>query len=58
MPEEFKKEKPPTLDGDMNRSEQSEAWFLGMIFFSRIQDQSENIKAKIVAYNLKRNTNV
>lgn len=30
FPKEFKKVKAPTFDGEMNKSEDVEAWFLGL----------------------------
>ena len=30
FPEEFKKEKPPTFDGEMKKPQDAEAWFLGI----------------------------
>jgi len=29
-PNDFKKEKPPTFDGEMKNSHNTKAWFLGM----------------------------
>lgn len=36
FPEEFKKSKVPTLDGEMKKSEDAEIWFLGMKKFFRL----------------------
>jgi len=53
LPDEFKKEKPPTFDGDMKKSYDAEVWFLGMRNFSRLHDYSENMKATITTFSLK-----
>ena len=37
FPDEFKKAKPPTFDGEMNKSQDAKAWFLGMKKFFRLQ---------------------
>ena len=47
FPKEFKKSKPPTFDGEMKKSKDVEAWFLGMKKFFRLHDYSKNMKAKI-----------
>lgn len=44
MIEEFKKEKPPTVDGQMKNSEDAEAWLLGMKKLFRIHEYLENMK--------------
>lgn len=54
----FKKQKPPTFDGDMNKAEDAEAWMLGMKIFFRIHDYSENMKARFFPYNLKGRTDI
>jgi len=53
MPEEFRKEKPPTFDGDVKKAEEDEAWLLGMKKLFRIHDYSENMKARVTSYILK-----
>lgn len=53
MPEEFKKDKPPTFDGNMKKVEDAKAQFLGMKKFFRIHDYSENMKARVTTYSLK-----
>lgn len=51
--EELKKFKPPTIDGEMNNSENAKAWLLGMKKFFRFHSYSENVKAKINIFSLK-----
>ena len=51
LPYEFKKENPPTFDGEIKRSQDAEAWLLGMNKFFKLHDYSENMKAKINAFN-------
>jgi len=43
FPNEFKKENPPTFDGEMKKPQDVEAWLLGMRKFSTLHDYSENI---------------
>lgn len=58
MPEEFKKSKPPTFDGDMKKEEDAEAWLLGMKKFFKIHEYSKNMKARITNYSLKWKTDI
>ena len=44
LPNEFKKVKPPTFDGEMKKSQDVEAWLLGMRKLFRLHDQLENMK--------------
>jgi len=53
MPEEFKKSKTPSFDGEMNKYKESKPFLLGMKNFFRIHSYSENMKAKIETYSLK-----
>ena len=58
MPDEFKKAKPPTFDGDLKKPEDAEAWLLRMKKFFELHDYKENIKAKIITFILKRKADV
>lgn len=51
--DEFKKEKPPTFDGEIKRSQDAEAWLLGMRIFFRLHDYSENMKDRVSTFILK-----
>lgn len=51
--DEFKKVKPPSFDGEMKKSQDGEAWLLGMKKFFRLHDYSENMKEKIVTFSVK-----
>jgi len=53
MLEEFKKEKPHTLDGEVKKAEEVETSLLGMKKYSSIHDYYENIKAIMVIISLK-----
>ena len=53
LPKDFKKAKPPTFDGEMNRSEDAEAWMLGMKKFFRSIDYLENMEANTTTFSLK-----
>ena len=54
----FKKEKPPNLDGYAKKSEDAEAWILGMNKFFELHEYTDNMKAIIVIFNLKVKTNI
>jgi len=53
LPDEFKKAKPPTFDGEMKKSQDVEAWLLGMRKLFILHDYSENMKARISIFSLK-----
>lgn len=53
FPDEFKKAKPPTFDGEMNKSQDAEVWFLGIRKFFRLHDYSDNMKTKIATFSLR-----
>jgi hypothetical protein len=50
--EEFKKENPPTFDGEIKKGEEVEAWLLGLRKYFRVHNYLENTKAKITIFNL------
>ena len=58
MPDEFKKVKPPTFDGEMNKPWDTEAWLLGMRKFFRLHYYSENMKARVDTFGLKGNADI
>ena len=49
---EFRKVRPPTIDGDRNKVQEAKAWLLGMKNYFRIHDYSGNGKAIIAIYNI------
>jgi hypothetical protein len=51
-PEDFKKAKPPTFDGEIKKGEEVEVWLLGLKKYFRVHDYSENLKARITIFNL------
>ena len=53
LPDEFKKAKPPTFDGDVKKMEDAEAWILGMKNLFEIHEHADNMKEKIVIFILK-----
>jgi len=53
FPNEFKKVKPPTFDGDVKKSEDAEAWILGMKYLFDLHEYIDNMKAIIDIFNLK-----
>jgi hypothetical protein len=52
IPEEFKKAKPPTFDGEIKKGEEAEAWLLGLKKYFRVHDYSDNMKARVAIFNL------
>jgi len=56
--DEFKKEKPPTFDVEMMKSQDAEAWLLGMRKFFRLYDYLENMKERISLFSLKGKENI
>jgi len=53
LPDEFKKVKPSTFDGEMKKLQDAEAWLPGMNKFFRLHDYLENMKEKIATFSLK-----
>ena len=53
LPNEFKKSKPPTFDGELKKLEDVEEWLLGMKKFLKLHDYIVNMKAMIAIFNLK-----
>ena len=53
LSDEFKKENPPTFDGNTKKPWDTEAWLLGMRNFFRLNDYSENTKARVATFSLK-----
>ena len=53
FPKEFKKAKAPTFDREMKKSQDAEAWFLGMNKLIRLHEYSGNKKARITNFSLK-----
>eukprot|EP00253_Pinus_taeda_P005050 PITA_05050 len=53
LPDEFKKAKTPTFDGDVKKSEDAEAWILGMNKFFEMHEYIDNMKARIRIFSLK-----
>lgn len=53
FPDEFKKSKSPTFDGDLKNSEDEKAWLLGMNKLFELHGHTKNMKAIIVIFNLK-----
>ena len=43
-PQEFKKSKPPSFDGEIRRGEEDEVWMLGLKKYFRVHDYSKNLK--------------
>jgi hypothetical protein len=43
-PEEFKKAKPLTFDGEIKKGEEAKVWLLGLNKYFRVHDYFENLK--------------
>ena len=50
--DEFKKERPPTFNGDVKSGQEAEAWLLRMRKYFQFQDYSVNMKARVSIFNL------
>jgi hypothetical protein len=51
-PEEFKKSKPPTFDGEIKKGEEAKVWLLSLKKYFRVHDYSKNLKDQIAIFNL------
>ena len=49
---EFKKIKPPTFNGEIEKGEDAESWLSGMKKYFKIYNYSNQLKAKMAIYNL------
>ena len=49
--DEFRKDKPPTFDGDIKTRQEAEAWLIGIKKYFQVQDYSGNMKARIAIFN-------
>jgi hypothetical protein len=52
MPNEFKKSKPPTFDGEIKKGEEVEAWLLSLNKYFKVHEYYDNMKAKVSIFNL------
>ena len=50
--DEFKKAKSPTCNGEVNTSQEDEAWLLGIRKYLQDQDYSRNMKARVAIFNM------
>ena len=58
FPDEFKKVNPPTFNAEMKKSQDAEAWLLGMKKFFQLHDYSENMKERTTTFSLKGKVNI
>ena len=49
---EFKKIKPPTFNGEIEKGEEAESWLSGMKKYFQIYNYSNQLKARMAMYNL------
>ena len=50
--DEFRKEKPPTFNGDVKTGQEAEAWILGIRTYFQLQDYFGNMKARVAILNM------
>jgi hypothetical protein len=50
--EEFRKVKPPSFDGGINKGEEVEAWLFGLKKYFKVHDFSKNLKDRVATFNL------
>ena len=51
--DEFKKERPPTFNGEINTGQEDKDLLIGMKKYFQVQDYSGNMKARVSIFNLK-----
>jgi len=56
--DDFEKEKTATFDGEINKLQNAEEWFLGMNKFFMLHDYSKNFKARVATFSLKGKENI
>jgi hypothetical protein len=49
---ESRKIKPPSFDGERERDDDDESWFLGLTRYFELHNYSSNLEAKIATYHL------
>ena len=50
--DEFKKDKPPTFDGEVKIGQEAESWILGIKKYFQVHDYLGNMKARVSIFNL------
>lgn len=55
---EFKKIKPPTFNGEVEKGEEAEAWLFGMKKYFQIYNYSKELKARMAIYYSTRKANI
>ena len=50
--DEFKKERPPTFNGEVKTAQEAKSWFLGMKKYFQVQGYSINMKERVSIFNL------
>jgi hypothetical protein len=49
---ELRKLKPPSFEGEREREDDVEAWFLGLRIYFQLHNYSSNLEARISTYHL------
>jgi len=55
---EFKKIRPPTFNGEIEKGEEAESWLLGMKNYFQIYNYSDELKERMAIYNLTAKANI
>ena len=55
---EFRKEKLPIFNGEVNTGQEVEAWIVGMRKYFQVQDYYGNMKARVAIFNLTGRTSI
>ena len=50
--DEFRKDKPPTFDGEVKTGQDAEAWLIGINKYFQVHDYSRNMKERVAIFNL------
>jgi hypothetical protein len=52
LTKEFKKARPPTFDGEINKGKDFEAWIFNLKKYFRVHNYLDNTNARILVFNL------
>jgi hypothetical protein len=52
FPRELRKLKPPSFEGEREREDDVEVWFLGLRRYFQLHNYSSNLEARIFTYHL------
>ena len=58
FPNDFKKEKPPSFDGDVKKLKDAAAWIPGMNKFFELHNYIDNMKVRVAIFSLRGNADI